>query len=444
MSLKLGSYFHREMSLNGCRAESVMMRGMVIDMEEARLHTLAQIKAFLDGTAEGAFRVPKADRPRFIARMLTRFDSACHGRADKSVLLRYLERMTGLSRQQVTRLVRQYRQDGTLSSRHGAPRHAFPRRFTATDVALLAEMDALHGTVSGPATKKLMERACRVFGDARFERLAGISVSHLYNLRGGTSYQRTRRHWTKTRPTGVPIGQRRAPQPNGRPGYIRIDSVHQGDQDGVKGVYHINAVDCVTQFQLVATCEKISEAYLLPVIRQLLAGFPFVILGFHADNGSEYINYQVATLLEKLRIEFTKSRPRHSNDNALAESKNGAVVRKHLGYAHIPQQFAEQVNAFCTQHLNPYVNFHRPCFFPETITDAKGKARKRYRYEDMKTPYEKLKSLPEASQYLKLGITVAHLDAIASRVSDNEAALALNHARRTLFQTIAATNRKQA
>ena len=234
------------------------------------------------------------------------------------------------------------------------------------------------------------------------------------------------------------------PQPNGLPGYIRIDSVHQGDQDGVKGVYHINAVDSVTQFQLVATCEKISEAYLLPVIRQLLEGFPFVILGFHADNGSEYINYQVATLLETLRIEFTKSRPRHSNDNALAESKNGAVVRKHLGYAHIPQQFAEQVNAFCANHLNPYVNFHRPCFFPETITDAKGKERKRYRYKDMKTPYEKLKSVPEASQYLKPGITVEQLDAIALRISDNEAALALNHARSTLFQSISAASRKQA
>ena len=328
------------MSLSGCCSESVMMRGMVIDMEEARLHTIAQVRAFLDGATEIAFRVPKTERYPFIERVLTRFGYASHGRVGKGVLLRYLERMTGLSRQQVTRLVRQYRQEGTLSTRHGPPQHGFRRRFTATDVAVLADMDALHGTVSGPATKKLMERALLLFGDARFERLAGISVSHLYNLRRGTSYQRTRRHWTKTRPTGVPIGQRRAPQPNGMPGYIRIDSVHQGDQDGVKGVYHINAVDCVTQFQLVATCEKISEAYLLPVIRQLLEGFPFVILGFHADNGSEYINYQVATLLEKLRIEFTKSRPRHSNDNALAESKNGAVVRKHLGYAHIPQQFA--------------------------------------------------------------------------------------------------------
>ena len=421
-----------------------MMQGMVIDMEEARLQTLAQVRALLDGTTEVAFRVPKAERNRFIERVLKRFGYAPHGKADKGVLLRYIERMTGLSRQQVTRLVRQYRKDGKLSKRQAAPKHGFTGRFTATDVALLAEMDVLHSTLSGPATQKLMERALLVFGDARFERLAGISVSHRYNLRGGKQYQNKRRHWTKTRPTGVPIGQRRARRPNGMPGYIRIDSVHQGDQDGVKGVYHINAVDCVTQFQLVATCEKISEAYLLPVIRQLLDGFPFVILGFHADNGSAYINYQVAKMLEKLLVEFTKSRPRHSNDNALAESKNGAVVRKHLGYAHIPQHCASLVNAFCADFLNPYVNYHRPCFFPETITDAKGKERKCYRYEEMKTPYDKLKSLPHASKYLKLGITFGQLDVQAAKMSDNDAALALNNARRKLFQAISAAIKKQA
>jgi transposase InsO family protein len=417
---------------------------MVLDMEEARLQTIAQVKAFLDGTTEGAFRVPKTERHRFIERVLIRFGYAQHGRVDRGVLLRDLERMTGLSRQQVTRLVQPYRTDGTLAHRHRPPTHGFLRRLTATDVAALADMDALHGTVSGPATKKLMERAFLVFQDVRFERLARISVSHLYNLRAGTPYQRTRRHWTTTRPTGVPIGQRRAPQPNGRPGYIRIDSVHQGDQDGGKGGYPLNAVDCVTQFQLVATCEKISEASRLPVIRQLLEGFPFVILGFHADNGSAYINDTVAMMLETWRIACTKSRPRHSHDNALAESKNGAVVRKHLGYAHIPQQFAEQVNAFCANHLNPYVNFHRPCFFPETITEAKGKERKRYHYRDMKTPYDKLKSLPEVRQYRKLGLTVEPWDGIASRISDTEAALALNHARSMLFQSISAASRKRA
>ena len=176
-----------------------------------------------------------------------------------------------------------------------------------------------------------MQRALLVFWDTRYARLAFISVAHLYNLRAAAGYRARRQHWAKTRPTGIPIGERRAPQPDGHPGYLRIDSVHQGDEDGVKGVCHINVVDCVTQWEVVATCERLSEAYLLPVIKALLDNFPFAIRGFHADNGSEYINHRVARLLEKLRIEFTKSRPRHSNDNGLAETKNGAVVRKCLG-----------------------------------------------------------------------------------------------------------------
>lgn len=242
--------------------------------------------------------------------------------------------------------------------------------------------------------------------------------------------------FTKTRPTGVPIGERRAPAPDGRPGFIRIDSVHQGDQDGIKGVYHINAVDCVTQWELIATCEKISEAYLLPVIEALLAGFPFRILGFHADNGSEYINHKVARMLDKLTAEFTKSRPRHSNDNGLAETKNGAVIRKHLGYAHIPQRYAAEVNVWCAEQLNPYVNFHRPCLFAETITDAKGKTRKHYPLRLIMTPFEKLSSVPEVTAFLRPNITLDTLRATASAVSDNGAAEQMNQARQRLFLSI--------
>ena len=232
------------------------MRGMVINMEEAKLKTLEQVKAFLGGTPEVAFRVPKEGRNPFIERVFKRFGYAPHGRPDKGVLLRYIERMTGLSRQQVTRLVGRYRKDGKLTKQPHAHKRGFANRYTAADVALLAETEVLHGTLSGPATKKLMERAHQVFGDPRYERLAGISVSHLYNPRGSKLYQNKRRHWTKTSPAGAPIGTRRAPQPDGVPGYIRIDSVHQGDLDGAKGVYHINAVDCVTQMQFVATCDN--------------------------------------------------------------------------------------------------------------------------------------------------------------------------------------------
>ena len=129
----------------------------------------------------------------------------------------------------------------------------------------------------------------------------------------------------------VAIGERRRPRPEGRPGYLRVDTVHQGDRDGVKGVYHVDAVDEVTQWQVVGATAQISEAALLPLLKAMLKQFPFRIRGF-TDNGSEFINHTVAELLNKLLIEQTKSRPRRSNDNGLVESKNGAVIRKHMGY----------------------------------------------------------------------------------------------------------------
>jgi hypothetical protein len=424
------------MSLN-VQLGSIMIRGMVIDMNDKQLLTLAQLRAFVDGTVAVDFAVTSEERYGFIARTLRRFGYPHLKRPDKGVVLRFLGRVSGYSRQQLTRLVQRVRAQAPLLKRYRASRTSFARIFSDADVLLLAHTDTLHGTLSGLATKKLMERAYGMFGEARYERLATISVGHLYNLRKRSGYLRHRRVWTKTRPVTIAIGERRAPAPNNRPGYLRVDTVHQGDQDGVKGLYHINAVDCVTQYEGVATCERISEAYLIPVLEALLQSFPFVILGFHSDNGSEFINGPVVILLNKLLIEEqTKSRSRHSNDNAQAESKNGAIVRKHLGYSHIPQRFAALVNAFDRDYLNPYVNFHRPCLFAETITDAKGRERKRYPYKLMMTPYEKFKSLPLAKKFLKPGITFSQLDALATAMSDNEAAERLNKARTTLFKTI--------
>jgi transposase InsO family protein len=174
-------------------------------------------------------------------------------------------------------------------------------------------------------------------------------------------------------------------------------------------VYHINAVDIVTQWEVVATCERISEAYLLPVLKDLIDQFPFEILGFHSDNGSEYINKTVATLLEKMRVEQTKSRSRHSIDNALAESKNGSVVRKAFGYSHIPQRFAAHINVFCREHLNPYVNLHRPCLFAKEVIDAKGKIRKTYPLDMVQTPLDKLASLTAVATFLREGVSITQL-----------------------------------
>jgi transposase InsO family protein len=214
-------------------------------------------------------------------------------------------------------------------------------RYLMKVTSYLAGMGKLHGQPSGAVLKKLCERAHDHFNDSAHERLASISVSYLYNLRSSKTYQRQRCTHTKTVPKKAPIGQRGKPQPNNQTGYICIDSVHQGDQDKCKGVYHINVLDEVTQMEVVITVARITEEHMIPALKHILATFPFKVKGFHSENGSEYTNYGVAELLEEMRVDFTKSRPRRSNDNGLVESKNGSVIRKLYGYMHIPQFHAD-------------------------------------------------------------------------------------------------------
>lgn len=411
---------------------------MVIDMNESRLETIEQIREFLQGTAQVAFSIP-TDESRlraFVATVLKRFGYFGLAKGHRGVLFTYMRRLTGYSRQHLSRLIAQYRDSHSLTPLTRASRTSFARQYGPQDVALLAHTDSLHDTLSGPATKVLLLRAFAHFGDSRYARLSRISVSHLYNLRASKSYLKQRRVWRGTRPAPVAIGVRKAPAPQGLPGYIRIDTVHQGDQDGIKGVYHINAVDIVTQWELVACVEHISEAYLLPVIALLLDGFPFKVRGFHSDCGSEYVNHKIATLLEKLRVEFTKSRPRQTNDNALAECKNGAVVRKFMGYSHIPQKHATAINRFYTQTLNPYLNFHRPCYFAVDKIDPKGKIRKTYPHDHIKTPWQRLQSIPDFDGHLIFGVTATALEHRANAMSDNDAANQVQQARRLLFHSI--------
>jgi len=406
-------------------------------MKLEQLNSIEAIGQFLEGTQAVAFSVAisKPERYRWVQRTLVKHEYILQSKANKGVITRYLMKVTGYSHAQIKRLILQYAQTGRVMVKP-ARRNGFTRTYSDADIRLLASMDERHGQPSGPVLKKLCERAYRLFGQSDYQQLANISVSHLYNLRQSKTYQRQRCTLTKTRPQKAPIGQRRKPSPNNEPGYIRIDSVHQGDQDKRKGVYHINAVDEVTQFQVVVTLERISEEFMLPALNVILAAFPFKIRGFHTDNGSEYINYTVAELLKKLHIEFTKSRPRRSNDNGLVESKNGSVIRKLYGYTHIPQQYAYDFTELNSKQLYRYVNFHRPCYFPSVVTDKKGKQKKKYLYDDMMTPYEKFRSLTCPSQYLKPGGTLKNLDALANEITDNEAAEQLHSARDYLFQQI--------
>jgi hypothetical protein len=203
---------------------------------------------------------------------------------------------------------------------------------------------------------------------------------------------------------------------------------------GAKGCFTINAVDEVTQWEVVAAAPQISELWLMPVLEAMLKQFPFVIQNFHSDNGSEFLNYRVAGLLEKLRIAQTKSRANRSGDNGLVEAKNGAVIRKHIGYGYIDAKHAEAVDQFHREHLNPYLNFHRPCAVPQVLTAANGKRRRIY--GRWATPWELLRELPHCARHLRKGVTVAELDRIAQAQTDTEAALAMQSAKHDLFQII--------
>jgi len=405
-------------------------------MNDESLQTIEQVRQFLEGSEAVEFRgVTAKEKYRWIEEVLIRFRYHRLKREEKGVIRRYIQKVTGYSRSQASRLVREYQQTGRLR-RTQYRRHRFARKYSPSDVILLARTDELHGYLSGPATKRIMERECQVYGHTEFGNISRISIAHLYNLRRSNTYRDIARRFTRTKPAVSKIGERAKPDPKGLPGYIRIDTVHQGDLTDQKGLYHINAVDEVTQWEIVASVQRIAEAYLVPVLENMLVQFPFIIRGFHSDNGSEFVNKTVAALLNKMLIGFTKSRARHTNDNGLVESKNGSVVRKQLGYAYIPQRCAELINEFNRDFFNPYINFHRPCFFPLTVIDHRGKIKKTYPYEEVRTPYERLKSVPQAESYLYPGVTLEKLRTTANQMSDNQFAERMVKARSNLFQQI--------
>jgi len=403
-------------------------------MRNAESLSRDQIQEFLRSSEAIEFTSgERGERYLWVERVLAAQKYGDLGKGERGLVRAYLRKVTGLSEAQSTRLIRAFLDHGVVRAQP-YQRHMFAARYTAEDIALLAEVDRAHGRLSGPATRRILQRGYEQFGEKQNERLAKISVAHLYNLRASGRYRNQAAVFEPTQSTAAAIGQRRKPDPQGRPGYLRVDTVHQGDSAGAKGVYHINAVDAVTQWQIVGCTEKISEAYLVPVLAAVLAQFPFPLRGFHADNGSEYINHRVAEMLRKLHAEFTKSRACRSQDNALVEGKNGAVIRKLIGYGHIAGLHAAALQNFYREHLNPYLNFHRPCGFATVSLDERGKRQRKYKTEDYRTPLEKLQSLPEAERLLKPGLSLPELEKRALAISDTECARRMSAAKAKLLR----------
>jgi transposase InsO family protein len=406
---------------------------MNITMDDSHVGSIAQLQELLKLTNKVEFKGKnKEEVYEWIGRTLGKFRYFSLKKKERSVVKHYIETMTGLSRSQVTRLIGRKRKTGRVFIKK-SERNRFETWYTKEDIATLIETDNAHSRLSGPATRRVFKRMYENYDDIRFERLSRISISHIYNLRKTRQYESHSLTHIKTNPVKIPIGERRKPNPQGKPGYLRVDTVHQGDLDKEKGVYHVNIVDEVTQWEVVGCVEKISESYLAPLLENLLEQFPFEILGFHSDCGSEYINYRVAKLLQKVLVEQTKSRVRHCNDNALVEGKNGSVIRKYFGHNYIPKKHAEKINKFYREYFNPYLNFHRPCGFATVKTDRRGKQIKRY--DVYLTPFEALCAHPGALEFLKDGITLEKLKVSARKQSDNECAALMRRKRGELFSS---------
>jgi len=397
--------------------------------------SVAGMRVFLAGAGGVEFELrDRAARWGLMARVLGRVDYPALGKLDKGVVRRYLERVTGLERAQVTRLIGRWRREHELRPAE-VVRACFARSYTPADVALLARVDEAHEGLSGVAVRRVLQREHQVYGRAEFERLAGISVGHIYNLRKTKLYRRQRVvvEWTAPQRRAC-WAERRKPEPAGEPGWLRVDTVHQGRQDGRAGPYHVNLVDTVTQWELVGCCQTLSEKELETTVAALLEQFPFRVRGFHSDNGGEYVNKSVGRLLQRLQVDFTASRPSRATDNALVEGKNGAVVRKWMGWGLLPAAAARQVERFFREELNPYLNFHRPCGFAAIEVDGRGRRHRRYRANGYRTPFEKLSSLPDWVRYLKPGVTRESLERTARAMSDTTAAERLQAARQRLFE----------
>ncbi len=396
-------------------------------MDDSRLINVTQLQAFLKASQKVVVSLENAtidQKYSFIEKTIKQFSYQKLSKKEKRIVLVYIQKVTGYKKERLYQLV--------PKAEIGALKKVLYKRVNPTrvyvshDIKLLEKTDELHLRLSEDATKEILRRENEVFGNSEYQTISRISHSHITNLRHAPFYKNFWINHTKARQ--IPIGITRPPENFGRPGSIRIDSVSQKD------VYHINSVDEITQWEVVFCVPQLSESCMLPALMEIFAQYPFTLFNFHSDRGKETINYLVADLLQRLLIKQTKSRSYHSGDNALVETKNGSIIRKNMGWEHINQKFCNPINDYYQNFFNPYLNYHRPCGFPTIIIDNKGKRRKEYnRYM---VPYEKLKGLSNAKNYLKPEIAFADLDQIAYSHSDNEFATIMREEEQKLFRQI--------
>lgn len=233
---------------------------MTLIMDISNISTLADIEKFLKSSVDLELKPDgKKEMYEWMQRLLLKIRYMKLRKKEKKLVKAFLKKVTGYCEKQIKRLIKKHRK-GTLFWKPWQ-KNFFAAVYDENDISLLHKVDSVH-RLAGPGTKKILEREHEIFGNERYRKLKNISVSHIYNLRKRTSYLRRGKNFEKTKFSGIAIGKRMKPKPNGRPGFLRVDSVHQGDLNKGKGVYYINMVDEVTQYEFVFCTPAICERYL--------------------------------------------------------------------------------------------------------------------------------------------------------------------------------------
>jgi len=404
--------------------------------------SIKQVKQFLQvKKADEKIKCKAEDKKecyKFIKQVTWKLKYKQLSKRDKGFVKQYLNLILGYSDIHTKRLINKAIKGKLYSPKITKNLNSFQKKYTREDIMLLAKLDYVSNHANGNTLKAYIIRMYNQFKNEKYKRLQNISVAHIYNLKRTKIYAKVSKKYigTKSEAKGLYIGIREKPRPQNKPGFLRVDTVHGGDKDGKKGVYYLNIVDEVTQYENVYCVEAITERFLEPIWNDLSVSFPFDIINFHSDNGSEFINHILADLLNKVGIRQTKSRPRHHNDNGLVEGKNGAIIRKTFGYMHIPAVLAPKMQSFLTSNFNDYLNYHRPCAFPTKIIQPDNKVKICYKSKDYKTPYEKLKEIDPKGKYLRKGITYDILDKLAYAVNDFDYLQNMNQNYEILFKEL--------
>jgi hypothetical protein len=191
---------------------------------------------------------------------------------------------------------------------------------------------------------------------------------------------------------------------NVRPGFFEADLVaHCGASTRGQFLNTLTMTDIATCWTELAALPNKSGTETLKAVIQIRHLLPFPMLGFDSDNGGEFINEEMVKWCEQSGITFTRSREYRKNDQAHVEEKNGSIVRRMIGYDRYEGEHSWKILHSLYRLLRLYTNFFQPCM--KLISKERDGARVYKKYDQARTPYERVLNSDHISRHVKTKLT---------------------------------------